>query len=110
MGTQAPRVQSDNTLTEKVRALLKSQLNSGWTVSRVAAEMQALGHKGWSDNIVYTFSKGHRRTLTLDEGLALMAVFGGYARLTANELERLTKQVVASAERRGSPKREGSLS
>lgn len=95
------------TLTDKVRRVLVNELRNGWSRSRVAADMQALGHPGWNEHIVNAFATGVRQSLGLDEGLALLAVFGARARMVEQEIEKLTGQMVATAEKLGSPAREG---
>src|SRR5260370_35347650 len=100
-------IQTSTDLRERVRALLADELAHGWTVSRVASEMQYLGHKGWNENAVSMFARGRRLKLELDEGVAILAVFGGRARWVTQEIETPTKIVAPSAQRRESPKREG---
>ncbi len=92
---------------ERVRQLLKDELAHGWTATRVASDMNILGHPGWNENVVNTFARGHRQTVTLDEGLSLLAVFGSRARWVTQEMETLMGDLVKAAEQRGSRRREG---
>ncbi len=100
-------VDSATTFIEKVRQLLKDELDHGWTSTNVAAEMNLLGHKGWNDNVVNTFARGHRQTVNLDEGLSLIAVFGSRAKWVTQTLDTLTTELLKAAEHRGSLRREG---
>ncbi len=101
------RIKVDTAFADRIRALLRKELDNGWSCARVASEMQELGQTGWKENIVNSFAKGHRQILQIDEGVCLLAVFGSHAQWVTQEVDRLTRQLSAAAERRSSPRREG---
>jgi hypothetical protein len=100
-------VQGSTEITERLRKLLINELEHGWSRSRVASEMQALGFPGWNEHIVNSFASGKRQFISLDEGLGLIAVFGARTLKIGTEIENLTKRAMVATEKRGSPKREG---
>lgn len=97
----------EGSLQEEVRSLLSDEMqHGGWSAARIAAEMQIRGFSGWNENVVNGFARGIRQSLGLDEGLALLGVLGGRAKVVLQRIESLTNKVVGIVERRGASNRE----
>jgi hypothetical protein len=98
------QVESSTTLAESIRTLVRDEVSKGWSHDLVAHEMRELG-QGWSAAIVYSFVSGQRQSLTMDEGVALLAIFGGNTRIVMKRVEEITQQVADRAEKRATQRR-----
>jgi hypothetical protein len=84
------RIVTSTTISDAVKKLLHSQIKSGWTSERIAFEMQKAGHAGWSAHTPPSLTRAGTRALSVDEAVALLAVFKSRNRVMEKELNRLT--------------------
>src|SRR5690242_6379366 len=86
---------AENPIAETIRNFVQEQIGS-WTCERVGYEMQRLGHPTWSAAVVSQFTVGRRQVLTVDEAVALLAVFKSKTRMLEKEIDRLASELSAS--------------
>jgi hypothetical protein len=100
MGTHMPsRDKAATPVADQVKDLLRKNLANGWSNTRVAHEMGQRGHP-WTENVVrLTASTGEKsgRIVTVDEAVALLAIFKADARMMIREVDRNIAAIEAAA-------------
>jgi predicted Zn-dependent peptidase len=82
---------SGTAVADQIRALA-AEARDGWTGERIGYEMQKLGHP-WNASTVSQFTIGRRQMLTVDEAVALLAIFKAKARMLENEIDKLVAEL-----------------
>ncbi len=88
----ATRNTSFSPVSDQIKAILRKQIDSGWTPARIAVEMNRLGHKSWTVPVVTGATKD--RFMTVDEAISLLALFRGNAQLITREIDKVADAIV----------------
>lgn len=89
------RLDAQTPMADAMRAFVRLQVHEkGWSAARIAHEMNELGHIGWTVPVVTGVARVDRgRAITIDEYVALCAIFKRSATEDLREVDRLVSML-----------------